>query len=970
MESHDKTADAIAGNGSHVAARMSAADRASLSALAANDYAAGRARIAAAMIVDPLNPVHRVRGVLLEMRFGRYEEASRLSDALAVAMPSHPLPAYLRGLASLRMGEAARARNVAAALVTSHADFAPARFLRAEAQSHVNTRGLAKLLGELPQQPQFAAAWADLLAKLVIAHPKEGEKLARQHLKNRKVFPDDSPEAACVENVLRLAAADADELEEIVASQRPDSRSEEITLLFYHDRLSEEEDPRAALARVRRLHDRLPQRRAIRRLYTAQLARQAVAEAGREDYAASLRLTERCQTLQPHEATYYQNRAALFTLLKESEPYHDAWFELNRHHYRLALLGRFSSADALRIAKLHRLFAQQARLTRGQAARGQTSDGIFREERQGGETAERTVLLVHQERIAHEPDLLRQWLVHTQAELVFRHGALGGDAFRFLLHPTDSHAARQRLDSLAALAQSLEVLVPEEGQMLAQEIVACWNEAGRGVQSQYAAIEDDADIASVQQQVLETIADLTVLLLGWQPDGRRPDLVEDLLRLLQALLAFFDEQVLYATVKRTDPEPKYSVKLLASFVDDTLDLPGDEPRLDESQRRQVAQALQAELLVRMSLAVYDAYREMKGAADRALVFVDRVRDLDMEEPRYELIAARFLALGEYFTEARQAVSRFYRFDGARNRELLTEIEEIQKYLEENKKSEGKRRENFQPDEPLGEFAGAEVDQLLAELQTHPNSIRVYEDLAHAYASQGRYEDAASWSERAVAKCLGRQGQVRARNLSLEILGLAELGRLDQQVVSLYLRGAHRPALELVESQPPSKERGYGLWYVFGRCQLAVNRPEDARQSFGQALAGCQRRIHRAVLKRLMSNIDEAYLQFARQTIGDEVSAGRYGDALREAATAMRQLQQPELCLLDVAQIFLAHAAEQLGGERDVMPLPAPPFQVSAGWQDRLSDALAGSDDFERCARLVELCVQLFEPSRKEAEALL
>ena len=46
-------------------------------------------------------------------------------------------------------------------------------------------------------------------------------------------------------------------------------------------------------------------------------------------------MVEASLRLEPHETTHYQNRAALFTLLREPDAYHTAWFELNRHQYRL-----------------------------------------------------------------------------------------------------------------------------------------------------------------------------------------------------------------------------------------------------------------------------------------------------------------------------------------------------------------------------------------------------------------------------------------------------------------------------------------------------------------------------------------------------------------------------------------------------------------------------------------------------------
>ena len=58
---------------------------------------------------------------------------------------------------------------------------------------------------------------------------------------------------------------------------------------------------------------------------------------------------------------------------------------------------------------------------------------------------------------------------------------------------------------------------------------------------------------------------------------------------------------------------------------------------------------------------------------------------------------------------------------------------------------------------------------------------------------GRIPEAIEWSERAITQCLGRDGQLRARSLNIEMLGLRSLGAIDRSAVGLYATGAHRPA---------------------------------------------------------------------------------------------------------------------------------------------------------------------------------
>ena len=54
----------------------------------------------------------------------------------------------------------------------------------------------------------------------------------------------------------------------------------------------------------------------------------------------------------------------------------------------------------------------------------------------------------------------------------------------------------------------------------------------------------------------------------------------------------------------------------------------------------------------------------------------------------------------------------------------------------------------------------------------------------------------------------------------------------------------------------------------GQLLTGLDRPEERRRAFEWALAHCDRQLHRAVLRRLASDIDQAYLLVARRAIQD------------------------------------------------------------------------------------------------------
>ncbi len=285
---------------------------------------------------------------------------------------------------------------------------------------------------------------------------EEGKALAREIAGDTRLLPAGSRERELAQELIELSNAGLEELEGKLAAVAAGSRAEELLLLFYLDKLREESSLPSAVEALRQLSIRLADRRAVRRVYVARLTRLAIELAVAEKFAAALRVVERCLTLEPHETVHYQNRAALFTLLREPAAYHDAWYELERHRFRLALLGRVTAADAAALARPHRLFAQQARLpTEGPMAQGgRQNRGFLMEAIRANEAtgAIETTLAVNHERIQDDPELLRQWVYHRSAELVFAHWALGHDPRRFLLDPENMLVFRSRMTALVSCA--------------------------------------------------------------------------------------------------------------------------------------------------------------------------------------------------------------------------------------------------------------------------------------------------------------------------------------------------------------------------------------------------------------------------------------------------------------------------------------------------------------------------------------
>jgi hypothetical protein len=677
--------------------------------------------------------------------------------------------------------------------------------------------------------------------------------------------------------------------------------------------------------------------------------------------------------LEPHEVVHYQNRAALFTLMREAPAYHDAWYELERHQYRLALLGRLSARDAAALARPHRLFAQQARLPGGGTAGPRRGLGFLTETTRTDEASRegQRVLAVDSDRIDKDPDLLRQWIHHRRAELTFAHWGLGLEPRRFLLDPEDVPTGRARLAALTSAARSLATLVPEEGRLLANRLVAAWRRGLARLEPAYAPPPDDPEALAVRRLHLETFADAALLCLNWRPDGQRPGLVEEVLSLLEDEGPFFADAILRDELRGTRDDASYSLKLLAGFINGVLGLdPARATPLDGRQRATVSGRLAAELLTRLAYRTYEQLRGTELGASRALESIEQARRYDPENVRTELAAARFLLIANRDEESRAALAKLHRSARARDPEIHSEIEELRRILDERASSGSGRRPAAREAEPAPAAApaGARVAELEAEIDQYPAAIQAYEELARKLAADGRIPEAIEWSERAIAQCLGRDGQLRARSLNIEMLGLRAMAALDRTAAGLYATGAHRPALDALERRGEADGTDYTLEFLRGHCHLVLGQPEEARLAFECALEHCGRQLHRTVLRGLAMDVDQPLLAAARRSIADRLADGALEPALREAWAAMARLRRPEAALVDLAQIHLDAATVGVGTAQDALPAPTGPELALCG--GRLAEAYRAGSDVERARRLARLAATAHEPSRRKAETIL
>lgn len=936
-------------------ARRALAAVSSLRGRFSDDFTVAAASTVAAIELEPLDPIHRVRDALVRLRFGDIEGALARLDGMHEGIADLSLVLVVKALATARRGEPRTARNIADRALQVDAHHAAARFLHTETNLAAQAKGGLDKLAELPRGATYDGAWADLLAKLAIMRPGD-QKAVTQQL-DRGVISKGSRADTLARTVITWSGATTEALARAAEAQVKDSRAEELALGLLTSKLGSE--PAAAVGALRALAARSPDRPAIRRALVAAMTRLAVVEAAANQFTAALRAIQICLELEPHEAVHHQNRAALFTLLGEHESALDAWAELDRHHYRLALLGKLDASSARRYGAPHRMFSQASRL----AGRG----GVFLvEERKEGSITERE-LSVNQDAIDRDPEQLRQWLHHTRAALVFGFVALGTSRDRLLLSPPTPAVAEARAEGLCALAQSLAVLVPDEGRRLADKLATRFRAAAANAPMRYTVAAPDADVLGVHRHAIETLSELALLCLRWEPDPARRAVFDEVLETVRAVAPLFDERVLASVLTEDRDGPPTALRFLDQVIRVVLEIRDRELQLDPIQRKRIGNVLTSNLRVSfVERRAIEAKSDLGRHEIEALVEqLDLARKDDPESARLEYWSAHLLMVGDFLDEATEAISRFHAIAKG-DHPLASRIERVQEVLDE-KRQHGKGKQRAGGAGPIANADDRDLAMREAELEAQPTSMQLYTELCQALARADRWRDAHAWAGRALARCLTPAGQVRARELSLELLGLEILGARDPGAMASYLAGARAsavPALDKIDATGTDA----ALEYVRGLALLAADRRKEAQRAFTRALERCTRGIYLAVLRPLAQDVETAVLEAAKKDVDAALAEGRFRDAFERIAERMATVARPEPYLLELARSQLSALLPTIGtGDAPVGP---PPIRVDATWRDELARALELRDVPLRIRALAELAGKVHEPASRDAAGLV
>ncbi|MEO1262697.1 MAG: hypothetical protein AAFZ15_28075 [Bacteroidota bacterium] len=905
----------------------------SLSALFLADYSVALNNIKKAKALEPFNPIHQYRLVLLFFHFGQWEQGRLLLEQMQEKLPESVSLKYLRSMSALRVrGLEKRAGIIAKDISRQNKDFQWAAFLSVESAVRVKFKKgiLEKGFRSLPKGPEYQASWLDLFVKIIILYGNEGIKFVQGTVKTFKPFEKEKPNKAeeLLNRLIAWSAASEQAFNEDFAGIVPNTKLEQMALICHFNRNKRKEDFSKYLSQVRRLHLAFPERNAVKRLYAANLSLIAVEKASKGDLNGAMAILEVCQKLEPHNLINWQNKATIFTLLRERKSYYEAWETLDRYHFRLALLGRFNQHKARFLAKRFRMFAQQAKMTSSTEENGfQLNFGIFKKETRINNNVLRNFIAVNQQVIDNDPEQLRQWLHFTAVELVFLHLSLGTKPANYLLGCPDELAGKAKLDALTQLASALQVLIKEEGALLKEKVTEMWQNQWKMIGTAQAD-PDQSEAAFVKSTHLETIADAALLLYSWEPSADHEYMVNELIDFFKAECLFLDAKLLFEDEKDNTP---YQVSLLKQVVIEILDLDKPKESFSLKELTKISDHLCSDLLIGFSIGTYEQLKSnAKSAARKAVQILEKAQKLNNNNPRIEYFRARYLFIGGFFEESKKAIAKFYKItqDDEEN-PLVKSIEDIQKALEE---VDGKGQSYAPVQSGQVDFAREEKEEmvfgeLLKEIDQFPTSTQTYEQIIYLLIRKGEYEAASDWAKKAIARCLSRQGQLKSRLLSMETEAFFSIKSECQEEINFYTKGIHSGLHKVLEKLTRTDNQSYLIEFLLGQCFLKSRNPRQASNHFRAALENCSKQLYYGVLKVLASDIDKVMLASTQKTVAEAIQAKDFEQAFGVITEFIAQIKQPEKGLMLLVDTLLKAITHHLDDPAKIPPVPVRNIQT-------------------------------------------
>jgi predicted MPP superfamily phosphohydrolase len=164
--------------------------------------------------------------------------------------------------------------------------------------------------------------------------------------------------------------------------------------------------------------------------------------------------------------------------------------------------------------------------------------------------------------------------------------------------------------------------------------------------------------------------------------GRVSEIVDELVKFILKQIPLLDGYKLFPSSKRKDEGESHSINYLRQAVIELFNLEKSESEHSSLEQKKVGKYITNYLILHLSLSVFKEYSATsKDAVRSVLRILERAREESPGNPEIEYFLARFFYIGDFYKEAREAISRFYRINKDDESPLIPQIDEIQKVID-------------------------------------------------------------------------------------------------------------------------------------------------------------------------------------------------------------------------------------------------------------------------------------------------
>jgi predicted MPP superfamily phosphohydrolase len=164
--------------------------------------------------------------------------------------------------------------------------------------------------------------------------------------------------------------------------------------------------------------------------------------------------------------------------------------------------------------------------------------------------------------------------------------------------------------------------------------------------------------------------------------GHVSEVVDELVKIILNQIPLLDGYTLFGSSERKDEGESHSIDYLRHAVIELLNLKKSKSEHSGWEHKKYGKYIINYLILHLSLSIFKEYSATSKDVVRSILkILERARGEFPANPEIEYFLARFLYIGDFHEEAREAISRFYKSNIDEKSPLIAQIEEIQNLLD-------------------------------------------------------------------------------------------------------------------------------------------------------------------------------------------------------------------------------------------------------------------------------------------------